>query len=238
MEPSKEEQPKRNNKRPEVIRVSYSFVFLPIVFILGLVSGWLIWGRDVSPVQDLTDAAQQPGQTIRREVSVDDDPSIGPDDAPITIIEFSDYQCPFCARWHKEVYGAMMKEYEGRIKFVYRDYPLYSIHPEAEPAAIAANCAGEQNTYWEFHELLFAGSEGLSREAYLEYARQIGLDLEPFTLCLDEKRYQDEIRADYEYASSLGVSSTPTFFINGVALVGAQPLEVFRQAIDAQLAEK
>lgn len=229
---------KRSIKRPEVIKVGLSFWLLPVVFLFGLVSGWLIWGRDVTPVQEITDTAPTDGQIVRRDVSLDDDPAIGTENAPITIVEFSDYQCPFCARWHQQVYPDLMKAYEGKIKFVYRDFPLYSIHPQAEAAAIAANCAGDQNSYWLYHELLFNGGKDLGRETFIDYAGQIGIDSDAFTKCIDEERSKDEISKDYSYASSLGVSSTPTFFVNGIAVVGAQPIEVFKQVIDAELAGK
>jgi protein-disulfide isomerase len=239
MENPSNEQRKKIFKRPEVIKVSYSFAFLPVVFILGLISGWLIWGRDAAQTpQGNSLEAQQPGEVVKREISLDDDPWTGTDNAPITIVEFSDFQCPFCVKWHQEVFSTLMKEYEGKIKFVYRDFPLYSIHPEAEPAAIAANCAGQQNAYWQFHELLFSGGKDLGRETYLAYGQQVGVSADQFIKCLDDEKNKDEITADYEYASSQGVSSTPTFFINGIAVVGAQPVEVFRQVIESELVGK
>ena len=222
---------KKSFKRPEIKRPNYSFLVLPVVFLLGLVSGWLIWGRD-------TNKAADDQQAVRREISTDDDPTVGPRDAPITIVEFSDYQCPFCVRWHNEVYDALMAKYEGKIRFVYRDFPLYQIHPEAEPAAIAANCAGDQGKYWDFHELIFRGGKDLGAETYNAYAASLGLDQAAFSACLTDDAKRQEITADYEYAGTMGVTSTPTFFVNGIAVVGAQPLEVFTQLIDSELAGK
>ena len=177
-------------------------------------------------------------QVTRYPVTEDGDPSYGPADAPITIIEFSDFECPYCQRWHEEVWKKLVVAYPSQIRLVYRDFPLYSIHPNAGPAANAAECANEQGKYWEFHDLLFSGGEKLGEAAYQTYASALNMDLPSFQQCLDENRYEAEVTADFEYASSLGISSTPTFFINGVALIGAQPFEVFQEVIELELAGK
>jgi protein-disulfide isomerase len=127
-----------------------------------------------------------------------------------------------------------MQAYPNQIRFVYRDYPLISNHPEALPAAEAAGCANEQGKFWEYHEKLFAGD--LSSDAYQKYAQELGLDMNQFSECVQSERYKDEIMADLEWASNFGVSSTPTFFLNGIALVGGYPLEQFTQIIDWELA--
>ncbi len=211
-------------------------------FLLGLAAGYGIWGREVASLKAQL-AAQQaeadtPRQVTRYDVPVDDDPVYGPADAPITIIEFSDFQCPYCQRWHVQVWPKIQAVYGDKVRLVYRDFPLYSIHPEAGPAAEAANCANEQGKFWEFHDLLFSGELTLGREAYLAYAQRLGLKMQQFTTCLDERRYQGEVEDDYAYAVDLGINSTPTFFINGIALLGAQPFEVFRQVIELELAGK
>ncbi len=207
---------------------------LPVVFALGLGLGWLLWGAD-SP--SAPQQANEPAAPARRiAVEAGDSPTLGPADAPVTIIEFSDYECPYCARWYQQVYKRLMKEYEGKIRFVYRDFPLDNIHPNAAPAAIAAHCAGEQDSYFAFHDALFSYQYGLGWDAYLSYATELGLDVKAFQTCLDEKRYADKVEADMRYGYSLGVSSTPTFFVNGIAIVGAQPYEVFQQLIEKELA--
>ena len=167
---------------------------------------------------------------------VDDDPSIGPDDAPITIVEFSDYECPYCRSWHNDVFARLQEEYPQQVRLVYRDFPLSSIHANAVPAAEAANCANEQDKFWPFHENLFSMELGLSDEAYQEYASRLGMNVQAFLECMESGRYQTEVQADYQFASDLGVRSTPTFFINGIAVVGAQPFDVFKQVIDKELA--
>jgi len=160
---------------------------------------------------------------------------VGPPDAPITIIEFSDYECPFCRRWFSEVFLRLRQDYPDTVRVVFRDFPLSSLHPNAVQAAEAANCAGDQGVYWEFHDLLFRGSD-LGEQVYLDYAAQLKLDLPQFQSCLESRKFKDEVMADYQYAAALGVRSTPTFFINGIPIIGAQPYEVFREVIEKELA--
>lgn len=229
---------------------------LPVItFVAGLAIGFLFWGRGYTfsmvNLQDPSVSAgpasqsqvqqapqpEVPPDFTRYNVPVDDDPVLGPEDAPITMIEFSDYECPFCTKFHNEVFGQLIEEYGSQIRFVYRDFPLTSIHSEAFPAAEAANCAGEQGNYWGYHDKLFKGGpEALSAEAYIQYAEELSLDMAAFQECVDSRRYQDEVQADLDYAVQLGVRSTPTFFINGIGVVGAQPYEVFQQVIESELA--
>ena len=206
-------------------------MFIPLAFLLGLGGGYLLWGGNQVPVAAGTD------QVRRVDVSTDDDPSIGPANAPVTLIEFSDYQCPYCQRWYQEVFEQLMANYPGKIHFVYRDLPLPS-HPESVPAAEAANCAGEQSDYWKFHDALFSGQYGLGRSAYEQYAADMGLDTKAFTACLDSHRYQNEIQADASDAGRVGITSTPSFVINGRVLVGALPFADFKAVIDEELAVK
>ena len=214
-------------------------LLLPVVFVLGIVAGYLLWGR-TPPATATADSpatlATPTVQVMRYDVSVDDDPFIGPENAPVTIIEFSDYQCRACKKWHDEVLDRMMANYPGQIRFVYRDFPLTSIHPGAAPAAEAADCAGEQGSYWPFYQALFSMKYDLTTEAYQQYAAELGLDTQAFAECLTDRRYESEVMGDYNYAVNLGVSSTPTFFINGIPIVGAQPYDVFKQIIDQELA--
>jgi protein-disulfide isomerase len=225
-------------------RSHFYAVLTVLAFAVGVLVGYVVWGFG-SP-QAVQVAAQPSGavaeapiteepQFIRYDVPSDGFPSIGPADAPITIVEFSDYQCPFCRRWHEDVYEPLLAAYPGQIKLVYRHLPLTSIHPDAMAAAEAAMCAGEQDAYWPYHEKLF-GSETLGNQTYIQYAQDLSLNMETFESCLTEHRYQAEIEADSNFATDLGVRSTPTFFINGLALVGAQPLDVFKQVIDKELA--
>jgi protein-disulfide isomerase len=235
---------------------------LVLAFLIGIGAGFLIWGyplqKKLAEAQQVNQSAQATitagsaaaaaaqneapssatavPQVKRYDVPIDNNPTLGPESAPITLIEFSDYECPFCKKWNTEVYPKLKEKYGDQIRFVFRDFPLYSIHPDAIPSAEAANCAGEQNKYFEFHDLLFTGGLPLSRETFLTYANQIELDQASFEKCVDERRYQKEVESDLQFASNLGIQSTPTFFINGLAIVGAQPLDVFERVIDMELA--
>ena len=229
---------------------SHFFTALSVLtFAAGILVGYVIWGTELlsavrpgsqtaaqsnGPVSEAPVATQEP-QYIRYDVPTDGSYSIGPKDAEITIVEFSDFQCPFCKRWHQEVYEPLLAAYPGKIRLVYRHLPLTSIHPDALSAAEAAMCAGEQDAFWEFHDKLFDG-DLLGSGTYTQYAQDLKLDTASFETCLTEHKYQAEIQADSDFAVNLGVNSTPTFFINGLAIVGAQPIDVFKQVIDKELA--
>jgi protein-disulfide isomerase len=159
-------------------------------------------------------------------------------DAPVTVVMFSDYQCPYCRKWYTETFKPLMEAYPGKVRMVYKDFPLSSIHPEASPAALAARCAGEQGKYWEYQDLLFTDPAGLSSAAYTQYAGALSLDSAKFTDCLSTKRYEKVIEADYQAAAAIGVQSTPMFFINGVPIIGAESIDAFKQIIDQELAGK
>lgn len=221
------------------------YLLLVVFFGLGLGTGYLVWGinpggnptaqAETLPLSPTTDP-NAPRTVTRYPVTTDDDPAFGPADAPITIIEFSDYQCPYCQKWHAEVWPKLQEEFGDQIRLVYRDFPLYSIHPEAGPSAEAANCAGDQNKYWEFHDLLFSGQNELGAETYRSYAASLDLNMELFNDCVKSQEHKDEVTADFDYGGQIGIQSTPTFFINGVALIGAQPFDVFQEIINLELA--
>lgn len=224
---------------------------LPVVFGLGMLAGYLIFAlplrNQVSDLRTQLAAAQSaqaaqgqaaepdPKQIRRYDVPLDDDPILGNPDAPITIVEFSDYECPFCRKWHVETWPQIQAKYGEQVRLVYRDFPLYGMHANADPAAQAANCAGEQEAYWPFHEALFKAERSYDTSLYDEIATNLGLDLPSFQACIKDQRYAQEVLDDYQWAAELGVSSTPTFFVNGVALVGAQPFEVFDKLITMEL---
>jgi protein-disulfide isomerase len=223
------------NPQGDTLRFRRSHVYaalIPLTFVVGLATGFLFWGRTPSPTAAPTvvEGTQAP---TRLEVSIDDDPSLGPADAPITIVEFSDFNCPYCEKWQTETFPTLMAAYPNQIRFVYRDFPITS--QESLAAAQAANCAGEQDAYWAFHDSLLTGGLDLGRDAYTQYATRLGLDAEALLACLDSGKYNDEVEADARYAAGLGVSGTPTFFINGLPLVGAQPLAEFQAVIESEL---
>jgi len=173
----------------------------------------------------------------RTNVDVGAAPRRGSPQAPVTIVEFSDYQCPFCKRAQPTLRSVAAK-YGDRVAFAYRDFPLDDIHPEARIAAESAHCAADQGKYWEYHDALFALSPALGRDKLFEAARQTGLNESAFSACVDARKYKPLVEKDAAEGQRLGVDGTPAFFINGVNLTGAAPLADFEKIIDAELAKK
>ena len=172
------------------------------------------------------------------DASVDDDAVKGNANAKVTIIEFSDYECPFCGRHFAETYPQIVKEYvdTGKVKLVFRDFPL-SFHPDAQKAAEAAECAGEQNKYWQMHDKLYTNQQALDVESLKIYAKDIGLNTATFNACLDDGKMVDEVAKDFADGQSYGVTGTPAFFINGRFIAGAYPFADFKKIIDEELAK-
>ena len=168
------------------------------------------------------------------DVAVDPSRVKGDPKAPVTIVEFSDFQCPFCMKT-ESVLSAILAKYNGRIKLAYRDFPLREIHPRAESAAEASRCAGEQGKFWEYHDSLFADAAKLDDPDLIARARTLGLQEEPFRSCLVNAKFKASIDADREAGIKAGVGGTPGFFINGVFLSGAQSEAEFEKIIDTQL---
>ncbi len=226
-------------------------VLVVLAFAVGILVGYVAWGRNASiaavpaAAAPAAQQAQPPGQVaaaptaqpqyVRYDIPTDGFPSLGPADAKITIVEFSDFQCPFCRQFQQNTYQPLLDAYPNEIRFVYRNLPLTSIHPNAMGAAIAAQCANDQNAFWPFHDKLFS-SESLGDDVYKQYATDLSLDMDKFNACLTSGDHDAAIKADMDYSLSIGVQSTPTFFVNGLAIVGAQPLSNFQQLIDKELA--
>ena len=161
-------------------------------------------------------------------------PVKGPSNAPIEIVEFSDFQCPFCFR-AESILTQVLAQYGDRIRLIYRHYPLPN-HPNARPAAEAALCAQDQDKFWPYHDRLFASQDKLTNEDLKRHASDLGLDSVRFNACFDAGRFQAEVDADMRDGSEAGVSGTPAFFINGRYLGGAQPFEAFQHIIEEELA--
>jgi protein-disulfide isomerase len=231
------------------VKLPQSFLFTGLMallaFIVGITGGYLIWGQGTASPEGETVAqqpspqptarqAEVPGESqapMRFQVSVDDDPAFGPADAPITIIEFADFNCGYCRRFYEQTLGALMNAYPNQIRFVFRDLPVVG----GFEAAQAAECADEQGAFWEYHDYLFEAGLGEGRASFIQYADQLELDSGALAECLDEGRYASEVEADAQYAINLGATGVPLFFINGIPLVGAQPLPNFMQIIDQEL---
>lgn len=205
--------------------------------------------RETTPVET---AAQQPAaqsetylkpkifETISG-VSADDDPYLGPGDAKLTIIEFSDYQCLYCKKYFTETFTLLKRDYidTGKVKYVFRDFPTNE-HPQALIAAMSADCAGAQDGFWEMHVLLFEGQDEWSyqnnaSETFKEFARQLNLDINKFSSCLDGGDFGQEISKDAADGALYKVAFTPTIFVGDKKIVGAQPYEVFSKVIDSEL---
>lgn len=194
-----------------------------------------------------------PEDTGPVKVSIDDDPILGDKNAPLTMIDFSDYECPFCKRYFDETFAQIKKDYidTGKIKYVYRDLPLPFHDPLATLEAVAANCAREQGddtTYFAYHDEIFARTKsngnGLAKEDLSTIATDLGLNLNTFQSCVDTESNKDEVQKDVADATKVGASGTPTFFIGkstsdgvieGTKIVGAQPFSAFKTIIDQQL---
>jgi protein-disulfide isomerase len=160
-------------------------------------------------------------------------PTKGPATAPVTLVEFSDYQCPFCKRADPTV-QEILKTYGDKVRFAYRDYPL-SFHQRAMPASIAAHCAKDQNKYWEMHQNLMTEQGDLSDDDLKKRAGAVGLDAAAFGECYSTERHKTLIQAAFDDGVALGVTGTPSFFINGRMLVGAKPIEEFKAIIDEEI---
>ena len=236
-------------------RSHFYAVFTVLAFAAGVLVGYIVWGYNTQSIAAQAQAAVQtapPPEPRIYKIETQGYPSLGPADAPIQIVEFSDYQCPYCYRWHVQVYKSLLAAYPGKIRFVYRNFPL-SFHQNALASAEAALCGGDQNAYWKFHDYLFdkqailndQASTLLDQATYSQFARELGLDVATFENCMTSHKYQQFILDDANYANNLpadtngeaAVGGTPTFFVNGHRLGGAYPIEYFKQIIDAELAK-
>lgn len=258
-----------SEKKEDMIQVkksSFNGLVIGLIAAVGVAAffaGSYVSGLDSNQItqKDLSDAmaklelkmlqnqlpSSQPKQPVK--ISADDDPVRGNADASITIIEFSDFQCPFCARFHIQTLPLLLENYidAGKAKLVYRDFPIQGIHPNAIPAAAAAECADEQGKYWEYHDKLFENQNQWNQletpdavSIFGQYAKEIELNQEQFDVCLTTGKYIDEIRKDLDDGREYGVSGTPGFFIGNeelgfVELKGAQPFENFQKVLDLQL---
>jgi len=157
----------------------------------------------------------------------------GPDEAPITIVEYADFECPYCRRSHPAV-ERILAEYGDKIRFAFRDYPLPN-HNRAVPSSVAAHCAAEQDKYWDYHQHLMVMKGSLSDQNLMERAQENGLDMNAFQTCYQNNSYPDEIAESLEQGRKLGVSATPTFFINGRMVIGARPYDELKGIVEEEL---
>lgn len=240
-----------------VPRSTFNAVVIAFVcLIVGVVVGWA--GRDRLAQANLSEnetlinnavatavamlpasgnlVAAQPTRDPNQRFVVDikDNPSVGPEDAEITLIEFGDFRCGYCRRFKDETLDQILTNYEGRVRYVFRDYPI--LGQESLESALAAECAHDLNAFWPFHDWLYANQDKLNRAGFLQAAESLNLDMEQFTACLDARTHEQEIVADFIDGQTLGITGTPTFFINGKLLSGAQPYTVFASVLEQELA--
>ncbi len=212
------------------------------IFISGLV--WLVLGglkqvRTVGEEQILTTgqsrskrlAAKVTATGTIQQVETADDPSIGPDNAPVSIVEFGDFECPYC---HESfpIVRELMNTFEGKVRWQWRHFPLSDIHAQAQMASEASECAGSQGNFWGYHDKLFLNQPNFSNSALIGYAIQLGLDQEKFSTCLTSRTYRDKIERDLTDGIKAGVSGTPTFFINGRKVPGVIPRDIFATILE------
>jgi len=184
-------------------------------------------------------AAGAPAAPVFADVDNGNLPVKGDENAPVTMVEFSDFECPFCGQFYTNALPEIISEYvdTGKLKIYYRHLPL-SFHPQARPAALASECANEQNKFWDYHDLLFENNSTIgtaTTDKYVEWATSLGLNGDQFRTCLESEKYAENIDGDNSAATAAGASGTPTFYINGQQIVGAQPFASFKAIIDAEL---
>jgi protein-disulfide isomerase len=197
-----------------------------VLFASGIAVGYSL--------RDLPSITANLGGSASSGASAKDDPSWGPADAKVTVVEFADFECPYCRQWYTNVYEQLYRNYSTQVRFVYRDFPL-SFHSNAKPAAVAANCAGAQGNYWDYFRKLYGDPRGLGDSMYQTYAQEIGLNITAFASCRADAKTANEIDLDLQDGTRLGVNGVPAFFINKRYISGLQPYETFRDAIEAEL---
>jgi protein-disulfide isomerase len=170
----------------------------------------------------------------RTALQIDGAPVRGNPSAPITVVEFSDFHCPYCKRVQPTLME-LLNRYPDKVRIVYMDLPIDSLHPQAARASEAARCARDQGKFWEYHDRIYAGGPDTTPEYLRKMAAEVGLDVGAFEQCLASGKHKEGIQADLQQASRLGLNGTPAFFVNGRPLSGAQPIEAFVQLIDEEL---
>ena len=180
--------------------------------------------------------AVKPGEIIVEGVTAGSNPTMGDPAAPVLIVEFSDFECPFSKRFYQQIFPQIEKEYisTGKVKFAYRDFPL-PMHKAAKPAAIACRCAGKQNNYWQMFDKLSRTGELNSAEIN-NYAKELELNMKSFDDCCRDEAVAAEVDKDFGEAANFGVRGTPAFFINGRSVEGARAFEIFKEIIEKELA--
>lgn len=235
-------------KKPWYLRwwgILFLLLLVTVIFILGIflkkvnyyVEGFVTndWSRIKDVYVDASGYSASGNQVSRIDVETGDDPFFGNPEAKVVVVEFGDFGCPFCKQNAPDLVK-IRNEYADKIKFIWRDFPLTYLHPEALMAAEAASCANEQGMFWPYHDLLYS-KQGQYKEEIdmIAYANDLGLDESRFKDCLSGTRYESEAQIDFQDGIRLGVKGTPTFYVNGVRLSGVVPYETFKKILDRYL---
>jgi len=231
-------EPQRNGQSPYIIPAS---IVIAGVLIAGAVMYSNRGASDTAAIKNAATggSAAQGGAPSPGDLA-GEAPFLGDPKAPVTVVEFADFQCPFCGRFFQTVEGPLIEQYvkTGKVRFVYRNFAF--LGPESEDAAVAAACAGEQDKFWEYHDYLYNHQQGENEGAFAKanlkkFARAVGIDGGKFDPCLDQERYMNAVRAETAAGRSYGVNGTPATFINGQLISGAQPIAAFVSVIEAAL---
>lgn len=208
-----------------------------VFLIAGVIGGFALGFSVRGPVGVEASDRLAARSASRTPFSIEGRPSQGPEDALVEFVEFTDYECPFCRRFRETTYPEIRRRFDGKVKWVVRNYPLSQIHPNARLAAEAAECALDQDRFWEYHDLLFERYDQLGRADLKSHARELGLEGDRFDSCLDSGVKQIVVQNDLMDGYRFGVTGTPTFFINGQVVVGAQGPDLVSAFIEVALEE-
>jgi protein-disulfide isomerase len=195
---------------------------------------WVVFG-------DIVDTSVDPAKLVMAKIDLKGQPFEGAKDAKVTIVKYSDFQCPFCKRGYDTIENQVLKQYDGKVKYYFKNYPL-NFHPWAEPSAIAAECAKQQKAeaFWKVYKGYFENQQSVNpqnvKEKAQEFLKDSGIDMAKWNECYDQKKTLPQVKAEMAEGAALGVTGTPAFFVNGRMLVGAQPFEKFKDIIDDELA--
>ena len=196
---------------------------------------WVVFG-------DVIDATVDPAKAVMAKINIKDEPFSGAKDAKVTIVEYSDFQCPFCKRGYDMIEQQVLKQYQGKVKFYFRNFPLTSIHPWAQPAAIAAECAKMQkgDAFWKLYHGFFEHQPEVNvqnvKDKATEFLKDSGIDMAKWSDCFDNKKSLERVNAEQHEGMSVGVQGTPAFFVNGRFINGAVPFDRFKEVVDDELA--
>ncbi len=221
-----------------VVAVSW-FAVTVILYVRQIKTGTFDWdslsNNQQSRVPGVSQTEIKPKRDVYKVVTADD-PFVGPQQSPVTIVEFGDYECPFCKAFAPK-FRALMQKYGDRVFFQYRDFPISDIHDQAQKAAEAAECVKTQKPalYWQYHDVLYQNQDQLNEQAFESFARALGVDMVSWNSCMQSGKMKDEVLKDYQDGLAAGVSGTPTVFINGVRIAGVIPKDRFIQVIEELL---